>query len=1622
MPNNYTFQILDPNDLVSAAIEASITIDAQYVIGLVSRYIDWKGTIDFVVEIRPGSELTWSDADGLLPSIVQTAWTGSAWTNQTLTEALTGVDPNPSRPNAGLTIYLADDGTIKNYGAPVWFDPNPGFEINPAVPAGSHDFVSILIHEIFHSLGFIHFTQEWAARIVSAGDVSHFTGPQSGFLYGGAIPFRTGSDHYGYAQDPSIPIKSGLMYEFGNYQHNRWEIGRIDLAMLADLGYTIKTYDGLPLFEMLDSATNLTGTEAGEMLHGDYHSNILSGLGGNDRMEAGSGNDQLSGGDGNDLLRGGAGVDSFDGGGNLTTDDPITIYGDRISFAEPAATQGAVADLRTGIISNDGFGNSETMTGIESLGGGTAFADTFNGNDDRNALLGSRADILNGHGGDDVIRVTAAPAAANGGAGTDLLELSSNGGFLLPDGNGDGLAETAGPMPGSWLVDLESGLISDGYGNVGTVAGFENISGSAATDTLGGDENANILKGNGGIDYLFGAGGGDRLEGGDGNDELDGGEGSDLIRGDAGDDRLYVDGLGMDQAQGGAGTDMLIVDYGDSAMAVTMGVPGADPDGGHSGSIGDASRAVSYSSIENFNITTGSGNDVVRGGSGDNYVYLGAGDDHYVVAGNFNSVDGGEGIDGVTADFGSRTAAIFWNLFAGTHNFAGNYLNLEYFVELTTGSGQDNIGTANVNRADQVTLGAGNDTVALWNGMDTVNGGVAGAGGTDSGLDTLILNYAQATNGVHNIGALTSNAAGYSGGFSDDSTRLAIFQAIDRFLIATGSGNDNITTGDGNDQVRTGGGNDILSTGGGDDLLVGGSGDDSYDGGAGIDTADFSVETGPVAVNLHATQSMNVNSAHPLATRALAPGEALDGAGNYESLAGIENLVMTGGNDFVQGSDEANRIDARAGNDRVAAMGGDDVVLAGAGNDIVFSGGGNDTVEGGDGDDWLDGDDGNDVLRGDAGNDVLHGGAGVDSFQGGSEDLSNLLDPWGDRVTFYEVRATQGVVADLRTGAVSNDGFGNAETMTGIESFEGDTAFADTFHGNDLRNLILAGRGDTVHAHGGDDRVEIDLAIALADGGAGTDTLKLRSDGGFLLPDSNGDGAAEVSGPVAGGWTVNLGGNSVRDPLGNVGSIANFENVEGGDGNDSITGNAGANILSGGGGDDVLTGGGGADRTQGGLGNDIHNVGDAGDVAVEGVNEGADTVATSVSYTLGANIENLQAANIGGADPLSLTGNGLANFIWGTQGNNVLNGAGGADFMIGYAGNDFYFVDNAGDIAYELDGGGADTVVASIGYALAANVENLQALNIAGSDPLSLTGNAMNNYIWATQGNNILNGGGGADFMIGYAGDDIYHVDHRADVAYELEGGGTDTVVTTFSYTLAANVENLQALNIAGSDPLSLTGNALRNFIWGTQGDNVIDGAGGADLMIGYGGNDVYFVDNIGDVTYEEAGGGADTVVASSDYALGANIENLQAAAIGGSAALSLTGNDLGNYIWGTQGDNVIAGRGGNDVLFGFGGADRFLFDTAPGGAGYDSLGDFQAGTDKIVLDNSVFTALADGALPSSAFVTGTAAADADDRIIFDSTNGYVFYDADGNGAGEALLIAVIPSGQALTAADIVVI
>ena len=105
--------------LIDAATETSLIKSATYVANLLDKYIAWKGVLDIEIQVKPESALTWSTANGLMPALGQITWNGKGWTNSTLNECLTGVDTNTNLPDAGCTIYLGSDGTIRNYGSPV---------------------------------------------------------------------------------------------------------------------------------------------------------------------------------------------------------------------------------------------------------------------------------------------------------------------------------------------------------------------------------------------------------------------------------------------------------------------------------------------------------------------------------------------------------------------------------------------------------------------------------------------------------------------------------------------------------------------------------------------------------------------------------------------------------------------------------------------------------------------------------------------------------------------------------------------------------------------------------------------------------------------------------------------------------------------------------------------------------------------------------------------------------------------------------------------------------------------------------------------------------------------------------------------------------------------------------------------------------------------------------------------------------------------------------------------------------------------------------------------------------------------------------------------------------------
>lgn len=322
----------------------------------------------------------------------------------------------------------------------------------------------------------------------------------------------------------------------------------------------------------------------------------------------------------------------------------------------------------------------------------------------------------------------------------------------------------------------------------------------------------------------------------------------------------------------------------------------------------------------------------------------------------------------------------------------------------------------------------------------------------------------------------------------------------------------------------------------------------------------------------------------------------------------------------------------------------------------------------------------------------------------------------------------------------------------------------------------------------------------------------------------------------------------------------------------------------------------------------------------------------------------------------------------------------------------------------------------------------------------TLHGGGGADHIEGGAGADILDGGTGADTMIGGSGNDMIFVDSAGDKVFESLGQGTDRVLTSVNYTLGAGqeIELFSTNNNSGTDALNLTGNEFSQAIYGNEGANVLNGGGGtaADTLVGFGGNDWYYVNHTADRVLEAVGGGNDRVLTSVDYKLGAGqeIEILSTTNNAGTNAFHLWGNEFNNTIYGNAGANVLYGGAGNDTLVGMGGHDNFVFDTALNAAtnvdtisGYTPVTGAAAETDHIYLSHGIFatagaagTTLSAGAFYSAAGATG--GHDADDRIIYNTSNGWLSYDDDGSGAHAAVHFATISGAPALSHSDFIIL
>ena len=237
----YTIDILDSQNLVDSATESKMYSCMRYVMDNISNYVSWKGTLDARIDIRPSGGI----------NAIMSVFANRD--NAVIKEMLTGYDCCPTQPEVGAFVSV-EKGVATVYGMSAYYDPNPSQYTPANVPAGCFDFIGAMTHEIFHGLGFQFGTNEFSRYVTTVNNVTYFNGPNTVAALGRPLPMSpSGGTHYGNTNLPDNPIGTGLMFQWGNYAGNRLDIGRLDLAVLKDLGLNVIGSAGLPLVDRIDA-------------------------------------------------------------------------------------------------------------------------------------------------------------------------------------------------------------------------------------------------------------------------------------------------------------------------------------------------------------------------------------------------------------------------------------------------------------------------------------------------------------------------------------------------------------------------------------------------------------------------------------------------------------------------------------------------------------------------------------------------------------------------------------------------------------------------------------------------------------------------------------------------------------------------------------------------------------------------------------------------------------------------------------------------------------------------------------------------------------------------------------------------------------------------------------------------------------------------------------------------------------------------------------------------------------------------------------------------------------------------------------------------------------------------
>ena len=758
-------------------------------------------------------------------------------------------------------------------------------------------------------------------------------------------------------------------------------------------------------------------------------------------------------------------------------------------------------------------------------------------------------------------------------------------------------------------------------------------------------------------------------------------------------------------------------------------------------------------------------------------------------------------------------------------------------------------------------------------------------------------------------------------------------------IMEGGAGDDTINGKNGNDSIDGGPGNDTLAGGRGDDIYVFGNGD-----GQDLITRD--------------DYSMPGGTGNILAFRSgVTPGDVTARRNDGDlllSIRGTGDQVLV--RQFFSSDDprspcsEVQRVEFADGTvwniDTLVMM-----ALAGTdGPDYLIGTIASDQLDGAAGDDVLGGQAGDDLLIGGSGDDTLIGGSGSDTYQ-------YALNAGNDRIDNYD----------------TTPGRRDVLTMLDVPP-----------------SVVMASRPDPSASN--------DLLLTLATGGSLT-LLNYFGGSNYVLNEIRfSDGSTwtpadvhHLLTPVATNGCDQLYGFNDAD-----------DSLSGADGNDLLFGQGGSDMLAGDRGSDSLDGGIGADTLTGGQGNDTTNGGSGDDSYRLERGDGVDMIIDSQGsdqIVLGAGIGpgdvTLMRPSSSGTDLYLIIGTGetqarIKGFF--TTGgasaierivfdgglspswtladidSRVLRGSRNA--MTGTSGNDSFVVDDTGDSIVEPAGGGIDSIWSSVSFVLPANVENLTLTGVLAA---TADGNALDNVLTGNSAPNVLVGTDsrstnsmGNDTLAGGGGDDRYYVG-SGDTVLEGAGQGCDTMVAYRNcgrtVLLPANVENLEVedasfwswslSNYRGNDMdnrIVVRSNLLQTDGAGVVTTDVVDGGGGADVMILASGCFKFLVDHPGDQVVVALDVLASTnpehneVVSSVSFTLGDQLGILR---LTGADNSSGTGNALANELIGNAAQNVLTGAAGNDTLNGGGGRD-----TLAGGSGSDTYIFDRGGSMDVIVEN----------------------------------------------------------------------